>query len=55
MKTYKVRFKGREINAIGIFYQIETTVQAENEKDALLKLYEKYDHISFPRFEEVTE
>jgi hypothetical protein len=55
MNTYKVKFRGREAGAIGIFYQIETTVQGKNEKDALLKLYEKYDHISFPRFEEVTE
>jgi len=31
MKTYKVQFKGREINAIGIFYFIETTIQGNTE------------------------
>jgi len=52
MKTYKAKFKGREVGAIGIFYQIETEVQGKDEKDALLNLYEKYNHISFPTFTE---
>jgi len=46
MKTYKARFYGRTINAIGIFYWIEVEVQGENEEQARLNLYEKYDHIS---------
>lgn len=55
MKTYDVVFKGREINAIGIFYTIHTTVKGNDEHDALMNLYEKYDHISFPRFTEIRE
>jgi len=54
MKTYRVTFKGREVGAIGIFYQITAIVQGNDEKEALLNLYEKYDHISFPVFTEVT-
>jgi len=46
MKTYKITFHGREVGAIGIFYQITATVQAENEEGAKLKLYDNYEHIS---------
>lgn len=45
MKTYKAKFTGRTVGAIGIFYPIETTVKAENEKQAELKLYDEYEHI----------
>lgn len=43
---YLARFTGQKINAQGIFYKIETTVEAENEKQAELKLYDDFDHIS---------
>ena len=45
MKTYTAKFTGRKVGAIGIFYPITTTVQAENEEAARLKLYDKYEHI----------
>ena len=46
MTTYTVKFTGRTNGAIGIFYPITETVQAENEEAAKLKLYEKYEHIT---------
>lgn len=55
MKNYKVEFNGREAGAIGITYKIVVVVQAEDEKQALLKLYEKYEHISFPKFTVIGE
>lgn len=52
MKTYQVRFYGRKVGAIGIFYWIADTVQAENEKAAELKLYDMYEHITQLTIEE---
>jgi hypothetical protein len=45
MKTYQAKFTGREVGAIGIFYKITATVEAENAEAARLKLYEKYEHL----------
>jgi len=42
---YKAKFNGRKINAVGIFYDIETTVDGDNEEQARLNLYERFDHI----------
>jgi hypothetical protein len=55
MKTYKVTFIGREKGAIGIFYQITATVKGEDEKQALLNLYDNYDHVSSPNFKDIIE
>jgi len=49
MNKYKITFTGRLIGAIGIFYKITDTVQAANEKDAILALYNKYEHIHQPK------
>jgi len=49
MNNYKITFNGREKNAIGITYEITATVEAEDEQAALLKLYDKYEHISLPQ------
>jgi len=54
MKTYKATFNGRELGAIGIFYNISTTVEGENERQAELNLYNRYDHITRLKLEEVT-
>jgi hypothetical protein len=48
MNTYEIKFHGRTKNAIGITYWITDTVEAEDEKAAILKLYDKYEHISRP-------
>lgn len=45
MKNYTFTFIGRETGAIGIRYQITATVQAKNQRDAELKLYDRYEHI----------
>lgn len=52
-KTYRVNFKGRQVGAIGIFYAIADTVQGEDEEQARLKLYEKYEHISGLKLTEI--
>lgn len=43
---YIATFTGREKNAIGLFYQITASVEANNPEEANLRLYYKYDHIS---------
>lgn len=45
MKHYTFSFIGCEKGAIGAHYNIKATTIAENEEDAKLKLYDKYDHI----------
>lgn len=54
MNTYKITFIGCMLGAIGKTYRITNTVQAENTKEASLKLYDKYDHISIIEMEEIT-
>lgn len=48
INRYKISFTGRLKGAIGIFYKITDTVQAANENDAILALYDKYEHIHQP-------
>lgn len=46
MKRYTASFTGRKVGAIGITYYIQDWVEAENEEQAKLKLYDKYEHIT---------
>ncbi len=55
MNNYNVAFKGRLKGAEGITYQIHDTVQGDNIEDALLNLYDKYDHIMFAKFDIIKE
>lgn len=48
MNTYRIRFDGRKVGAIGIFYPIAATRQGENEEAAILALYDEYEHIMRP-------
>ena len=52
MKTYTARFTGRKVSAIGITYYIVTQVDGENEENAALNLYDRYEHISGLRLED---
>jgi len=52
-KKYKATFTGRQLGAIGIFYEITDTVEGLNEDDANLNLYDKYEHIMHLKLEEV--
>jgi len=45
MKTYKIKFEGRLLGAIGAFYNYTEDVEANTFEEAKLKLYDKYDHI----------
>lgn len=47
LKTYEIHFSGRTNNSIGRTYQIVETVKAESKQAAILKLYEKYEHIFY--------
>lgn len=49
MKTFEITFTGRRIGAIGIFYVIRATRQAETPEAAILALYDEYEHIQGPR------
>lgn len=53
MKTYKITFRGREKNAIGISYTITDFFSGENEDQARISMYDKYDHILVMHCEEV--
>ena len=48
MKKYSVSFYGRLNGAIGCFCSIVDIVCADDEKAAILKLYDKYDHVHHP-------
>ena len=49
---YIARFRGRELGAIGIFYRIVTTVEADNPEAARLKVFEQWD-LAGPSFLEI--
>lgn len=51
MTKYRFVIHARKCGAIGIRSTHVTTVEADNEADARLKLYEKYEHISVARVE----
>ena len=53
MSSYKITFIGRESEAIGITYKITETVEAVTEEAAVLKLYDKYEHISVLNIEKL--
>ena len=46
MKKYQANFTGREVGAIGIFYDIKHVVEANNQEEAKIKLYDYYEHIN---------
>mgnify|MGYP000873607991 CR=1 FL=1 len=45
MKNYKIKFIGRHKGAIGIFETFVENILANSLDDAILALYEKYEHI----------
>jgi len=45
MKTYIINFHGRESGAIGTFSSYTETIEAPSKQAAILRLYEKYEHI----------
>ena len=55
MITYKAKFVGRTVGAIGIKYEITTTVTAENKEAAHLALYDRFDHISCLQLEPIDQ
>lgn len=42
---YRVTFTGRKVGAIGIFQAFTVEVEANNAKDALMKVYDTHEHI----------
>lgn len=46
---YRIKFSGRKIGAIGIFYPVALDIEADDPTDALLKAYETHEHIHNPR------
>jgi hypothetical protein len=46
MKTYCIKFRGRQVGAIGITTINTELVKADTQEEAILKLYDKYEHIS---------
>jgi hypothetical protein len=45
MNKYLLRFNGREKDAIGIFYDIQLIIEANDEKEATIKAYETHEHL----------
>ena len=50
MYKFTIEFHGRTLGAIGIFYTIRDSVEAETKEKAILKLYDKYEHIQQTKF-----
>lgn len=42
---YRVTFTGRKVGAIGIFQAFTVEVEANNAKDALMKVYDTHEHV----------
>ena len=53
MKTFFCKFAGRHLGAIGLTHRLSCTVEAKSKTHALMKLYEKYEHITGFHAEEV--
>jgi hypothetical protein len=49
---FKITFTGKTLHAIGAFYQYSEIVEAGTKEAALLRLYDKYEHIHNPIFED---
>jgi hypothetical protein len=45
MKKFTITFNGRKAGAIGIMYDSTVTVEAKDKTEALLKLYDDYEHV----------
>jgi hypothetical protein len=52
---YKFRFSGRTIGSIGKTRVMSCVVTGETQEDAMMKLYEKYDHITVISVREVID
>lgn len=48
MPRFKIKFAGKSKGAIGWPSVFVETVEADTERDALLKLYDRFDHIHLP-------
>ncbi len=46
MKTYRAKFTGRKINAIGMMFPYIIEIKGHNEKTTIMNLYNKYEHIT---------
>jgi len=53
MKTYEIRFTGRKVGAIGIFYPITAQVFADDAQAALMALYGRFEHITGAELKEI--
>lgn len=54
MKTYRFRFVGRPVGAIGIRWEQEATASGETLEAARLALYDRFEHLSILSEDEVT-
>lgn len=43
---YYASFRGRQVGALGIFYDIHTLTEGEDGEEAQRNLYNRYEHIS---------
>lgn len=48
MNKYKIEFTGKIKGAIGSFQKFSVVVEAKNTKEAVIKLYDDYDHVHGP-------
>lgn len=45
-QIFTLKFKGREVGAIGVFSDFNIQIAAESEQDLINKLYDTHEHIS---------
>jgi len=46
MGKYLLKFNGRKVGAIGVFGDFKLIVNADNEKEAILKAYDTHEHLT---------
>lgn len=51
--TYRISFKGRYNTAIGALSCFEQIISAKNKDEAIMKLYESYEHITIIEISEL--
>lgn len=54
MRRFYCSFKGRRVGAIGVFGQWHAYAEGKDEQEALLDLYERFEHITGLTMREVS-
>ena len=54
-KNFLANFVGKRVGAIGVSYSVTENFSGENQEEAHLSIYDKYEHLQFLQMAEVVE